>query len=344
MKTIFGSAILAVLCAVAPQAGAAQDYPDLSLRMAHVLPQTWPAVEWDAWWAEEVARRSNGKIRIEVFWSGQLGGMTEAKSLVSSGAVDFGVFAQAVFASELPLTAATAGLLNRVSATSQAAHELGKAMYRSPEVAGELADQNLHILKWTVASPYTLQCNKPVNSTADLKGLRVRAVGGAYVPIWMETFGMVPTRVQATELREGLTRGTLDCNFGPIEWVPFADIKGIAPYWSDINTGAFSTFQLYASKSSWDKLPENVRTLLTEVAAEAMERDQAALPEIAAKAEADYLASGGQKVALTDMDRLVEMSPDMIDVWVERSTAEGRGAAAEALAPLMREAAKSFAN
>ena len=45
----------------------AEDYPDITLRMAHPLPESWPAVQWDKWWAEEVARRSDGKIKIEIF-------------------------------------------------------------------------------------------------------------------------------------------------------------------------------------------------------------------------------------------------------------------------------------
>lgn len=322
----------------------AQDYPSLSLRLAHPLPETWPAAEWDAWWAEEVTRRSGGKIQIELFWAGQIGGLTEIKSLVSTGAVDMGVFAQAVHAEEMPLTAVSAGLLNRVSVSPAVADQLAREMYATAPITEELAAQNLHVLKWTVPSTYTLQCNKPVNSTADLAGLRVRAVGGAYVPIWMETFGMVPTRVQATEVREGLTRGTLDCNFGPIEWATFSGFETAAPYWSDINTGSFTTFQLYVSKSAWDGFPQEVRDLMTEVAAEAMAKDQAALEGVAAKAVEAYKAAGGQIVNLSDMDALVAKSPDMVTVWEERMTAAGMG---DKIAPLvgpMREAQKSFSN
>ena len=172
----------------------------------------------------------------------------------------------------------------------------------------------------------------------------MRAVGGAYVPIWMETFGMVPTRVQATEVREGLTRGTLDCNFGPIEWATFSGFETAAPYWSDINTGSFTTFQLYVSKSAWDGFPQQVRDLMTDVAAEAMAKDQAALEGVAAKAVEAYQAAGGQIVALSDMDALVAKSPDMISVWEERMTGAGMG---DKIAPLvgpMREAQKSFQN
>ena len=194
----------------------AQDFPSLSLKMAHPLAQTFPAAEWDKWFAEEIDRRSGGKIKIQIFWSGQLGGLSEIKNLVGNGAVDIGVFAQAVHASELPLTSVSAGLLNRVSADAKTGSELARASYDSKTVNDELQAQNLKVIKWTVPSPYKLLCNKAINTSADLKGLKVRAVGGAYVPIWMEAYGMVPTRVQATEIREGLQRGTLDCNFGPI--------------------------------------------------------------------------------------------------------------------------------
>lgn len=323
---------------------AAEDYPSLSLRLAHPLPQTWPAAEWDGWWAEEVSRRSGGKIQIEVFWAGQIGSLTEIKSLVSNGAVDLGVFAQAVHAEELPLTSVSAGLLNRVSASPAVADELAGALYATDPIRDELGAQNLHVLKWTVPSTYTLQCNRPINTTADLAGLRVRAVGGAYVPIWMETLGMVPTRVQATEIREGLTRGTLDCNFGPIEWATFSGFESAAPYWSDINTGSFTTFQLYVAKSAWDAFPQQVRDLMTEVAEEAMAKDQAALEGVAAKAVEAYKAAGGQIVNLSDMDALVAKSPDMISIWEQRMTEAGM---AEKIAPLvgpMREAQKSFQN
>ena len=338
----FHTLAVAASLALAGSVAHAQDYPEMSLRLAHPLPETWPGVEWDKWWAEQVSERSGGKIDIEIFWAGQIGGITEIKSLVSSGAVNLGVFAQAVHAEELPLTASSAGLLNRVSADPETANILAGKMYASDPVQAELAASGLQIVKWTVPSTYTLQCNKAINSTADLRGLKVRAVGGAYVPIWMESYGMVPTLVQAPEVREGLLRGTLDCNFGPIEMATFANLQDSAPYWSDINTGTFTTFQLYVNRDSWESWPQEVRTLMNEVAQEAIALDQQALAGIADKAVEDYMAAGGQLVELSDMDVFVEASPDMIAIWEERMKAAGRGEAVAPLIGFQREAAKSF--
>ena len=321
----------------------AQEYPALNLKMAHPLAQTYPAAEWDKWFADEVGRRSGGKIKIQIFWSGQLGGMTEIKNLVSTGAVDVGVFAQAVHASEIPLTSVGAGLLNRVSADAATAHALARDTYATKAVTDELQSQNLKIIKWTVPSPYKLLCNKAIRTEADLKGLKVRAVGGAYVPIWMEAHGMVPTRVQATEIREGLQRGTLDCNFGPIEWTPFADLQKVAPYLSDINTGAFTTFQMFVPARTFNAWPKSVQTLFTQVASEAMQKDLAALPKIEVDAMEKFKATGGSVVAMKDMDGFVARSPDMISIWIDRSTKAGQAEKIKELIPLQRKAAESFA-
>lgn len=335
--------LLAAIAAVALGAPAyADEYPPLNLKMAHPLAQTFPGAEWDKWFADEVQRRSGGKIKIQIFWSGQLGGMTEIKNLVSSGAVDIGVFAQAVHASEMPLASVAAGLLNRVSADARTAHELAGSTYAAAPVAEELQAQNLKVIKWTVPSPYRLLCNKPVRTSADLKGLKVRAVGGAYVPVWMEAHGMVPTRVQATEIREGLQRGTLDCNFGPIEWTPFADLQKVAPYLSDLNTGSFTTFQMWVPARTFNAWPRPVQTLFAQVAQEAMQQDLAALPKVEAEAMSKFLATGGSVTKMQDLDAFISRSPDMISVWVDRSTKAGLGEKIKPLIPLQRKAATSF--
>lgn len=92
----------------------------------------------------------------------------------------------------------------------------------------------------------------------------------------------------------------------------------------------------------WESLPENLRELMTEVAREAMERDQEALPSVAGSAVDAYGAAGGQLVELTDMDVLAEASPDMIAIWAERMEAAGHADAVAELVPLMRVAETSF--
>jgi TRAP-type C4-dicarboxylate transport system substrate-binding protein len=333
---------LGVASSLGAAATANADYPNMSLQLAHPLPQTWPAAEWDSWWAEEVERRSDGNISVQIFWSGQIAGLTEVKTLVSTGGVNLGVFAQAVHASDMPLASIGGGLLNMVSGNARAASELAGDTYAASTTQEEFERLGLVPIKWTVPSPYRLQCNKPIEKTDDLKGLRVRAVGGAFVPIWMESLGMVPVRVQATEIREGLQRGTLDCNFGPIEWSTFFDLHQVAPYLSDINTGSFTTFQLYANRDAFTSWPENVQKLFLEVGREAMERDLAQLGEVEQESIEKFKDAGGEIVELQDPETLMERAPDMVDAWIERMRSDGLADEIEPIIPLQREAQNSF--
>ena len=43
-----------------------------------------------AWWAEEVGRRTNGRVKIALHYGGSLAGHREMVKLVGSGAVDMG--------------------------------------------------------------------------------------------------------------------------------------------------------------------------------------------------------------------------------------------------------------
>ena len=58
----------------------------LSLRIAHVLSQTEPAHDACVRFAERVTERSQGKIKMEVFPQGQLGGNKEIYELMKQGA------------------------------------------------------------------------------------------------------------------------------------------------------------------------------------------------------------------------------------------------------------------
>ena len=49
-------------------AASAQDYPEMTLKMAHSLPETFvQSQKADKWFFEELERRSGGKIKVQIF-------------------------------------------------------------------------------------------------------------------------------------------------------------------------------------------------------------------------------------------------------------------------------------
>ena len=68
----------------------AQEYPEMTLKIAHFVPANITGSKIDKWFADEVKRRSGGKIKIHIFWSESMGKANELLDLVGSGAVDEG--------------------------------------------------------------------------------------------------------------------------------------------------------------------------------------------------------------------------------------------------------------
>ena len=98
------------------------------------------------------------------------------------------------------------------------------------------------------------------------------------------------------------------------------------------------------SNTKSDKHQEKRSDKFTQVAQEAMQKDLAALPKVEADAMDKFKATGGSIVQMKDLQNFIARSPDMIQIWVDKSTKDGLGEKIKELIPLQRKAAQSFAN
>ena len=92
-KTLFFLPAMAVVVALIvfgsiPSTASAEDVINLNLAFAGG-PQPFSA-RAHAWWAEEVTRRTGGKVKISLHYGGSLASHREMVKLVGSGAVDMG--------------------------------------------------------------------------------------------------------------------------------------------------------------------------------------------------------------------------------------------------------------
>ena len=102
--------LASLACCMGPSIGRGEEYPTINLRFAHAFPPTVIFSKIDQWFADEIEKRSNGKIKIKIFWSEMLGKNTEILDLVGSGAVDMGTIVPSFFPTRLPLAGITNAL------------------------------------------------------------------------------------------------------------------------------------------------------------------------------------------------------------------------------------------
>ena len=256
---------LAVLLASISFGTATARIDRLTLQFGSPFPEGVYLSDIDRFFAEELAKRSDGRIEIDMNFSNALGGPNEIIALVGAGAVDLGGIVTGYHFGELPFV----GLTNAVPATFEAETvlDITEALFnRNETMQTEMERLNLQPILLRHLPQYTFVCTTPVRTMADLEGKKIRSYG-AYIPKMIESLGAIPVNLSMPEMYESLQRGVVDC----VYWtrsltVPFR-LHEVAKSLSDLNLGAINAFTVFTSRDNWSSWSDETRTLIREVAA-----------------------------------------------------------------------------
>lgn len=336
MKSLIAGLAAAGMVAAVSAEAMAEDYPRMSLRLAHSFPEAFVQSGVDKWFAEEIGRRSDGQIRIRVMWAGSGGKPLEILELVGSGAVDLGAVPPAYFSNELPLMGAP-NALPTIFSDNRTAMELAQSLVDEvPVVQEELKRNNVWPLYFNTLNTYAPLCTKPVATMEDFEGLKIRSFG-AYQPHLWESLGAVGVDVLPAEIYEGLQRGRIDCGFYSNDLYEASKLYEVAKYLTTADFGPVPSWPIWVNYETWQSWPENVRTLFEEVAGEAAERSLQALAEASDSALQTMKDAGVEVVEFTELDTLRATQPDMLELWRENMAEKGMAEEADTLIAFWKE-------
>jgi TRAP-type C4-dicarboxylate transport system substrate-binding protein len=335
MKFLRLMAPIAALCSLGAHTAVAQDYPEMSLRYSSNIPEVVNTSKIDTYFSSEIEKRSGGKIKIQHFWANTLGGEAEIVDLVGSGAVDFGLIVTGNQFSRMPFTAVTNALpftyadgpkLNRLTADIFTTNATIKA---------ELAAANLHPVLFRYLPDYRVYCTKPLKTVADVQNVKIRSYG-SFVPVMFESLGAIPVNIPPVDMIQAMQSGAMDCTYMFNSAVKAFKIDQVAKFGTDLSFGVISAHTLFTSKSKWEAMPENVRKLFEEVAADAEKFGNELIAGDEAKAVEGLKTAGMEVVHFEEADALKAKVPDMLDVWAKKMDEMGKGAEAKELADYIR--------
>lgn len=328
-KVLTSAFVLALMTAPA----CAQDYPELNLRFASYVSADLPQSQVDQWWAEEINRRSGGKVSIDFFWSQTLGKSTELLQLTGAGAVDFGATSIGYYTSDFLL--ANVSQLPMLLPDNRIAQRVAENVAEIPAVAAEFEATGVVPLIWHSLPTYHVLCNRKVAKVADFEGARLRSYG-EYVPRMWNALDATGVTVLAPEMYEGLQRGNVDCIYISADFANAYKLQEVAEYFNEVNFGAISAWTTFVNADKWASWPQEVRDLITEVSAEAAEREREAVFKASEDAKAAMRESGMTFVAFEEDAKLRETVPDFLQVWSDQMTERGLGEAAAEVAEVVR--------
>ncbi len=325
LKTLVSGSVRAGCLGLLLLGSAAQaaDYPKMRLRLAHFAPAGWTSSQVDQWFADEVAKRSDGAVKIEIHWAGELGNALEIVDQVTGGGVALGATAGSYYPTRFPLSGMTNAVFMLFRDVAVAMDTQADLIANVPALTREFESQKIVPVLNHGLAPYRLQCTRPVRTMADLSGIRVRTFGN-YAPTLAKFLGMVPVNLQLNDLYDSLKRGIVDCVMLNNEVGVALKLHEVARHWSTINFGALSGYTLYASWTNWTGAwPREVVDLFKTVAAEARTKEMADVAAAEERAAAWVRTVGVTIDEFEDQEAMVAVAPDLLKQWAETVLSQG---------------------
>ena len=302
--------LLSLAFFVAAPAPAPAETPLVTLRLGHTLAITDPFHLAATKFAELAAAKTNGKLKVEVYPSAQLGKDRELIEQMKMGTLDMSIqgnnnydpFLPQVVIFDLPFL-----FKDRQQAFKALDGPVGREVYK------ELLDkQGIRVLSLPENGFRQITTGKkPINSLADLKGMKMRVPEvKLYIDTW-RALGANPTPITFAELFTALQQGVVDGEENALGLIYASNFYEVQKYLAIVNY-TYDPAPLVIAEKKYQSLPPDMQKAISEAAIEArdyqrkfvMGRDDELL---------DKLKTAGMKVTYPNRDEFVKAVQPVIN-------------------------------
>lgn len=170
---------------------------------------------------------------------------------------------------------------------------------------------------------YQIFTNYPIKEPEDLAGRKIAGVGLNLR--YLTGLNAAPVNSGISDWYNNLATGLVD---GVVSWIEGSvayRLYEVAPYMFDVGLGAVATKAIVVNDRTWAKLPDEVRTVLMEAAADYRDELARETDRRARTSRVTYLEEGGEIVALTPEQRRAWALglPNIAAEWAEDMESRG---------------------
>jgi len=278
-------------------------------------------------WAGEIAKRTKGRVKINVFPGGTLTPADKCYDGVENGISDIGMSVLGYTRGKFPLSEVIDLPLGYRSGA--VATELVNAFYQkfNPKEFDKVKILYLH-----AHGPGFLHTKAAVTSLEELKGLKIRCTGLAAKIV--TALGGTPVAMPMGETYDALNRGVVDGSMAPMEslqgWKWGEVVKSST---EDYGAAYTTAFFVAMNKAKWDALPKDIQEIIEKVNAEWIPKTGKGWDDMDKAAREFVTARGNQVIALPAEEnaRWAQAVQPILDEYVKSMKEKGLPGA-EALA------------
>jgi len=270
--------------------------------------------------AGDVDKATGGKLKITVHANASLFKAPEIKRAVQGGQAQMGEILLANFQNEWQVFGIDG--LPFLADSYDASLKLYKA--QRPVLEKKLGEQGMMLLYAVPWPPQGIYVKKPINSAADLKGVKWRAYSPATARI-AELVGAQPVTVQAAELSQAMATGVIESYMSSgstgYDTKTYEHIK----YWYDTQAWLPKNAVL-VNKAAFDALDKPTQAALLKAGADAETRGWA-LSKAKNTEYIELLKKNGMTIVAPSPQLTADMKKvgdTMLKEWLEKAGPEGQ--------------------
>jgi tripartite ATP-independent transporter DctP family solute receptor len=211
----------------------------------------------------DILRESKERLDIKVFPSSQLGSDTDMISQVRSGALEFFTTAGLIWGTLVPVASLSVvgfAFPDYGAVWSAMDGELGAHIRSAFDKVNLVVQSKM----WDHGFRQITASGKPINTPKDLAAFKIRTPVSPMLVSSFKALGASPTSMNLTELYTSLQTKVVDGQENPLSVVETAKLYEVQKYCS-LTSHAWDGFWLVANKRTWNKLPDDLRKLASEI-------------------------------------------------------------------------------
>ncbi|MEG9863073.1 MAG: C4-dicarboxylate TRAP transporter substrate-binding protein [Parvularculales bacterium] len=274
---------------------------------------------------EELKKKGNYEIEWQEAYGGQIVKPRGVLEGIKLGLGDIGVVTTIFHNSALPsqgISAVTPFISADARVVAKAVDEIAREF---PQMAKELdAENQVYLATGVVLDTYQLFSKTPIKSLKDLEGKKI--AGAGYNLRYLEGIkGASGVRGGLPNFYSMLQTGVVDAAMLWPESAKTFKIAEVAPYMLKVDLGAVNSKTVTVNKEVWDKLPDEVKSVLKKVAIEYRDHIAAIAMDRASESLEAYKAGGGKVTVLSKDARAAwaNAMPNIAKDWAKKLDSEG---------------------
>lgn len=280
------------------------------------------------YFVKNVTERVSAETNYEIDWVKSYGGsvisLGNELQGVQDGLVDIGCTILVFEASRLPLQDMVYSMPFSCSDPLIVAETVKQMYAEYPEFTSTYeTDYNQKFIGIGVSDPYGFYSTKEVKSLDDVKGMKIGAAGINL--FWIEGSGAVGVQTSLNDTYQNLQTNVCQATIQPTHSCVNLKVYEVAPYYLDANFNVVPFNAITVNMDTWNDLPEEVRTILTEVGEGYLDYEANYINEIHEQDLKELEAKGCTIVTLSreEQEKWAASLPDIVNGLVKSLDSAG---------------------